>query len=239
MTSTGHDGAVLLDAPTLHAIAAGQLDVVFRCWLRPTVRAGGTLRTPIGLLDIVSVDVVDPASITHADAHRAGWPDAAAVRSFLDAAGCGAGAADARGDERKRRCHRIVVRLGGADPRVALQQDAALDAGALDAVLARLARWDGGAEGPWTAATLTLIDRRPAVRAADLAAELGRERAPFKADVRKLKGLGLTISLEVGYRLSPRGRAVLDAIVERRATDRAAPAGDGDGDGEPGPRSTA
>jgi transposase len=36
-----------------------------------------------------------------------------------------------------------------------------------------------------------------------------RERHPFKADVRKLKELGLTESLEVGYRLSPRGRALL------------------------------
>ena len=30
---------------------------------------------------------------------------------------------------------------------------------------------------------------------------------PFKRNVRKLKELGLTESLEVGYRLSPRGEA--------------------------------
>jgi hypothetical protein len=40
---------------------------------------------------------------------------------------------------------------------------------------------------------------------------VGRETAPFKLDVRKLKNLGLTISLEVGYELSPRGQAFLDA----------------------------
>ena len=34
----------------------------------------------------------------------------------------------------------------------------------------------------------------------------------FKTDVRKLKELGLTESLEVGYRLSPRGEAVLRAL---------------------------
>jgi hypothetical protein len=45
------------------------------------------------------------------------------------------------------------------------------------------------------------------VRAPDLAARMGRETLPFKRDVRKLKELGLTESLEVGYRLSPRGRA--------------------------------
>ena len=57
---------------------------------------------------------------------------------------------------------------------------------------------------------LRLIADRPGVRAGDLAAESGRERLEFKADVRKLKALGLTESLEVGYRLSPRGRAYLD-----------------------------
>jgi hypothetical protein len=44
-----------------------------------------------------------------------------------------------------------------------------------------------------------------------LAASLGRETAPFKADVRKLKELGLTESLLVGYRLSPHGRAYLSS----------------------------
>ena len=47
------------------------------------------------------------------------------------------------------------------------------------------------------------------MRAGDLADALGRERLPFKADVRKLKALGLTESLPIGYRLSPRGEAFL------------------------------
>jgi predicted transcriptional regulator len=64
--------------------------------------------------------------------------------------------------------------------------------------------------GAWTRETLSLIAAQPAVRAADLAASVGRERLEFKRDVRKLKELGLTESLEVGYRLSPRGRAFLD-----------------------------
>jgi hypothetical protein len=59
-------------------------------------------------------------------------------------------------------------------------------------------------------AVLDAIGRRPGTRAADLAAEeFGRERDPFKIDVRKLKNLGLTHSLEVGYELSPRGREYL------------------------------
>jgi biotin operon repressor len=46
-----------------------------------------------------------------------------------------------------------------------------------------------------------------------LAEALGRERFALKADVRKLKRLGLTLSLEVGYELSPRGRSYLDATA--------------------------
>jgi hypothetical protein len=64
--------------------------------------------------------------------------------------------------------------------------------------------------GPWTRQTLAIIDRSPEVRAPDLAAELGRDTLSFKRDVRKLKELGLTESLDIGYRLSPRGEAVVD-----------------------------
>ena len=59
---------------------------------------------------------------------------------------------------------------------------------------------------------LDIIARRPAVVSTELAGELGRERADFKLDVRKLKKLGLTHSLDVGYELSPRGRALLAAL---------------------------
>ena len=59
----------------------------------------------------------------------------------------------------------------------------------------------------------SLIEARPATLAADLATSVGRERAPFKNDVRKLKELGLTESLDVGYRLSPRGRAFLARLA--------------------------
>jgi ribosomal protein S19E (S16A) len=45
-----------------------------------------------------------------------------------------------------------------------------------------------------------------------VAPDPGRERHPFKTDVRKLKELGLTESLEVGYRLSPRGQALLERL---------------------------
>ena len=76
---------------------------------------------------------------------------------------------------------------------------------------------------PWTKKTLALIEKQPRIAASKLAAKLGRETAPFKADVVKLKKLGLTQSFEVGYEIAPRGRAYLDATtheVEAEAKGR-------------------
>ena len=115
--------------------------------------------------------------------------------------------------------YRVRLAWAGEDPRIALREDADLtdaDVAAIDARLERLDRASG--HGPWTMATLDLIRRRPRTRAPDLAAEMGRERDPFKVDVRKLKNLGLTISHPVGYELSPRGRAYLART--RRQTSR-------------------
>ena len=186
---------MLFRADDLAAIAAGEVTLAFRRWRRPNVRPGGTQLTRAGLLAIDAVAVVDPERITKRDARRAGFAGPEAVRAAL------------RGDGDT---YRIELRLIGPDPRVALRADAALSVADRAEISARLARLDrASSHGPWTAVTLRAIEHAPGTRAADLAAGLGRERLPFKADVRKLKALGLTESLEVGYRLSPRGRAYL------------------------------
>ena len=66
---------------------------------------------------------------------------------------------------------------------------------------------------PWTRQYLELIAAKPGVVARELALGVGLPRDDFKVRVRRLKELGLTESLEVGYRLSPRGRAYLDATT--------------------------
>lgn len=186
---------MLIRRATLDAIAAGTVTCVFRRWERPRVRVGGRHRTAVGVLEVVSVDVVDEADLTEGDARAAGFADLPALR----AAQVGQGA-----------IHRIGLRLAGPDPRVELRSRAALRPEERAELVSRLDRLDRASRhGPWTAVVLDLIAARPAVRAPDLAASLGREIAPFKRDVRKLKELGLTESLEVGYRLSPRGTAFL------------------------------
>jgi hypothetical protein len=181
----------------LAAIRAGTVDLGFRRWDRPRVVVGTRMRTGLGLVEVTSVEPVDESSITEDDARRAGAGSLEALRRGL---------AD-RGD---RPVFRVGLRWAGEDPRIALRQQQPTS-DELAAIRARLGRLDAAsAIGPWTRPTLEIIDRSPEVRAPELAAALGRDTASFKRDVRKLKELGLTESLDIGYRLSPRGEAVVD-----------------------------
>jgi len=148
-----------------------------------------------------AIDVVDPARITTADARRAGFETRAALLAELRGTG-------------DMPTYRIRFHAAdGPDPRAELAAGNTLDASEVEAIRTRLGRLDrASSHGPWTIDVLRAIAARPATRAADLAASFGRETQPFKLDVRKLKNLGLTLSLEVGYRLSPRGEAYLTAI---------------------------
>ena len=182
-------------------IVDGSVTVTFRRWRRRQVVAGHRYRTGhriVGrqMIEVDRVDVVDPSSISDADARRSGYPDAGTL------------VGDLRGDD-DLPVYRIEFhRVDEPDPRSVLAATADLSPADREEIDRRLDRLDrASSHGPWTRAVLTVIAEQPAVRAADLAAGFGRETAPFKLDVRKLKNLGLTISLEVGYRLSPRGEA--------------------------------
>ncbi len=108
-------------------------------------------------------------------------------------------------------CYRIRLHYAGPDDRPTLGDNAELTEADRDEIRKRLEKLDAtSAVGPWTAATLEAIAEHPAVVSRELAKMLGRERDPLKQDIRKLKALGLTISLEVGYRLSLRGQAYLE-----------------------------
>ena len=116
-------------------------------------------------------------------------------------------------DGRKGELYRVELAFAGEDARAKLRRSDELSPEDLEAVARRLARMDTrSAGGAWTCKVLRRIAREPGRRAADLARSVGMERQRFKERVRKLKELGLTESLEVGYRLSPRGRVVLDEL---------------------------
>jgi hypothetical protein len=183
----------------LDGIRSGAVTLAFRRWRRPSVRAGGTLLTPVGLLAIRAVEPADPAAISHRDAARAGYTSRDELLKELEAG---------LGDT----VYRIELGPLVADPREALRERPADAGDELDGLRTRLARLDSRSpDGPWTRAVLRLLAERPGVRAADLCRAMRQDKLTFKANVRKLKSLGLTVSLEVGYRLSPRGRALLES----------------------------
>ncbi|MGH1561948.1 hypothetical protein [Mumia sp. DW29H23] len=187
---------MIFDRATLDGIVAGRVDRAYRRWPVPRVRPGSQQRTAVGVIEFGDVEQVDADAITDADARSAGQRDAAALRKKL-----------ARRDDGE--VWRVAVRYAGADPRVALREEAALSAQQREDLDRRLARMDAAAEQPWTRASLEVIRDRPGVVSTELAASLDTERFLFKRRVRRLKELGLTESLDVGYRISPRGRAYL------------------------------
>jgi hypothetical protein len=199
----------------LPGLADGSITLAFRRWRRPAAKPGGRQRTPIGELAIDAVVPVSPDDLTEADARAAGYDSLNELVSQLARFGPDDGT-----------LYRIELHLAGPDPRVALRERAEVTDDEWSGIAARLARLDrAGRHGPWTATVLRLIADNPGVRAPDLAASLGRETPPFKTDVRKLKELGLTESLPVGYRISPRGQTVL-ARLEGATPDRGRAVGD-------------
>ena len=188
---------MLVDNQTLARIARGEVSLAFRRWRRPTVRTNGRLMTSAGLLEIGSVTEMEIEQISAEEAKRAGYASKEELLAELGA--------------RRGKVYRVELARLGPDPRIALRE-AAPDEGDLAEIQKRLDRLDAvSTDGPWTLKTLRVIRDHPTVRAAELCALVGQDRDRFKPNVRKLKNLGLTISLEVGYRLSPRGHAYLRA----------------------------
>jgi len=187
---------------TLADIALGEVTLAFRSWKRPTVKAGGRVRTASGVVLIGGIAVVEMSALSEKDSSAAGFPTLEALREML-------------GSDDGAPVYRIELIGLEPDERVALRGEASLSDADWHALTARFARWDKTAPG-YFPSILRAIGAHPEVRAADLAAKAGVETLKFKQDVRKLGEFGLTESLESGYRLSPRGEAVLEKLREHR-----------------------
>ncbi len=190
---------MLLNRATAEGIADGTITLVLRRWDAPRAKTGGTQRTPVGTIRVDAVtERPGGYRVTAAQAIAAGYPSARAAQAELDRRPAG-------------HTYLIAVSFMAPDERPALAADDVLTDADVAAITARLDRWDAVAT-PWTRDYLTMIGDNEAVRAPDLAARVGLDVPRFKRRVRQLKGLGLTISLDVGYRLSPRGRAYLQSL---------------------------
>jgi hypothetical protein len=204
-TGGGHSElgtALQFEARFKELIRAGAISLTFRYWHAPRVRVGAEYRVAPDIT--IRVGSITPSGrITAADARRSGFESVAALRAYLTRT--------VRGEART--LYRIEFErvTPAADPRARLARQP-LDRGALRTLEAKLDAMDHRSPtGPWTRRVLEMIDAAPGRRAGDLAAAIGWETPRFKQHVRRLKTLGLTQSLEVGYRLSVRGRSLLAA----------------------------
>ena len=192
---------MLIKNVILDRIKAGEITLIFRRWKKCGVKAGGTQMTQRGVMGIDAVDVVTERKMTATDAAAAGFGSKAELLASMPPAS----------DDTD--IYRIGVHWVGEDPRKALRADTKLSTAELNEIIAKLTKLDAGSKrGPWTQAYLQMIHDQPNTHAAILAEQIGLTIPTFKPWVRKLKALGLTESLRTGYRLSPRGEMVLDAL---------------------------
>lgn len=198
---------MLFRKEVLEGIRRGDVTLAFRRWRRPSVRAGGTLLTPVGQIKIKSVEPVSPNQITVEEAQRAGHVSREALLKEL---------------QRRPEGTLYRIELGPVlpDPRVTLREKPADTEAELQALQSRLSQLDTrGPYGAWTFRTLQALSSHPGVRAGEVCGVVGQDKERFKLHVRKLKNLGLTESLGTGYRLSPRGEALLDSIRSETSGD--------------------
>ncbi len=182
------------------AIQQGEVTCSFRKWRRPQVKIGGQYNIHgFGAIEVTDVRSVKAGRARLADIKRSGFQTRAELLSTLKA-------------QANDTLFLIELRYLSETP-VKQPSKNALAPQELCELLAKLKKMDTRSQsGPWAIATIKLIDRHPARRAPDLAAMLSWETQPFKVNVRKLKALGLTESLEVGYRLSVRGVQLLGSL---------------------------
>jgi hypothetical protein len=182
-------------------LVAGTVSLTFRQWDKPRVKPGGRYRVhPIGVVEVDGLSRVKLGEVSEEDARRSGFADRTELIEYMKPVAKG------RLDDATE-LWRIELHHAGDGDRVSIALEDKLSDDDLSDLSRRLERMD--ADGPWTMKTLKLIEKHPRIAASKLAPKMKLETLPFKARVVKLKKLGLTQSFEVGYEVSPRGRAYL------------------------------
>ena len=190
---------MLFSAATLRGLTEGRVNCTYRRWEVVRPKVGSRFTTSAGVVEVTSITPADEDRLTERDAAEAGFDSVADLVKWCRAKGTGD-------------LYRIGITLAGPDPRIELRSTDNLSPADVTALNTKLDRMDRAAEEPWTRSTLRQIQHLPGVVSTELAAEVGQARRTYKLRVRRLKALGLTESLERGYRLSPRGQAYLDLI---------------------------
>lgn len=188
---------MLFKQKDLEGIKAGKITLSFRNWKRLSVHAGSEIKTSIGIVKIGSIREVQLEEITDDEAREAGFASAQSLTGLLKS-------------QKEGQIYKIGVSYLKEDPRIALRVQDVISEEEYEEIKASLENLDKFSKvGKWTTKMLVAIRENPKMKAADLAVVAKKEKEWLKLNVRKLKSLGLTISHEPGYTLSPRGEAYL------------------------------
>ncbi|MCE7041837.1 hypothetical protein [Dyadobacter sp. CY312] len=185
----------------LEGIKSGTISLAFRKWKKLSVAEGSLIKTSVGVLKIVSIEETALSKITDEEAISAGFKSASALVQLLE-------------EQKEGAIYKIAVAFDSEDPRIQLREKYDLSDEDFEEIKEALLNLDKHSKiGKWTLKTLQVIRENPEMKAADLAVKARKEKEWLKLNVRKLKNLGLTISHEPGYSLSPRGEAYLEMLA--------------------------
>lgn len=190
---------MLIKQKELEGIRSGRITLAFRKWKKTSVRKGSVLLTSIGVIRITDITETDFAKITEEEAQQAGYANVQALVTELDKTINGV-------------IYKIQLSHEKSDG-ATLRQDAQITVEELDELKDKLMKLDKFSnQGKWTVKVLQAIKENPQLPAAELAPKVNKEKEWLKTNVRKLKSLGLTISHEPGYTLTPLGEYVLEML---------------------------
>ncbi|WP_149240502.1 hypothetical protein [Dyadobacter sp. 32] len=191
---------MLFKQKDLEGIKAGNITLSFRNWKKLSVNVGSEIKTTVGVVKIGSIREVKLEDITDEEAKAAGFASAKSLTGLL-------------ASQKEGKIYKIAVTYLQEDPRIELREQNVITEEEFNEIRKALENLDKFSKvGKWTIKTLQAIRENPKMKSADLAVITKKEKEWLKLNVRKLKGLGLTISHEPGYSLSPRGEVYLSII---------------------------
>ena len=188
---------MLIKQAQLEKIRIGQISLIFRKWKKKIINKGTLLKTSIGQVEILDIKEISSTEISVKDTHEAGYEKLSDLLETLNSY--------------PGKLFKIGVRYHSQDPRIILRNKSTLDKVEFDQIKLKLQRLDKYSKhGDWTILVLHAILENPKLKSGDLAFIVDKERVWLKTNIRKLKNVGLTISHEVGYSISPLGKIFLE-----------------------------
>lgn len=188
----------------LSGIKSGKITLAFRKWQKASIKCGSLLNTSVGLVKIGKIETINENDITDNDVLNAGFADKKQLLKSFTHNSTGT-------------IFKISVSFHSADPRIKLREQTELSEQQFTSLKKMLERLDNHSRhGPWTGKILLTIKDNPNLHAIGIAKLTGFEKERLKLNIRKLKNLGLTISHNVGYELSPLGKNFTKKLLNHK-----------------------